>query len=153
MGSPNSNTPTAAGVGGKVMPMVTQNAPVSETRSWAGRILTVLPVLLFVFGGMFSLLKPDAVAKGFAHYGYPDGAMLRIAIVEIACAIVYAIPRTSVLGAILLTGYLGGATATHVRVGEPFFLPIVVGIVLWSGVYLRDERLRALIPLRNSPPQ
>jgi hypothetical protein len=79
--------------------------------------------------------------------------MLRIVVVEIACAIVYAIPRTSVLGAILMTGYLGGATATHVRVGEPPFLAILVGIVVWAGVYLRDERLRALIPWRRSVPR
>ena len=88
--------------------------------------------------------------QGFVHYGYPEGAMLRITIVEIVCAIVYAIPRTSVLGAILLTGYLGGATATHVRVGEPFFLPILVVVVIWLGLYLRDTRLRALVPLRDS---
>jgi xanthine/uracil permease len=75
--------------------------------------------------------------------------MARIALVEIACGIVYAIPQTSVLGAILLTGYLGGATATHVRAGEPFFLPIVVGIVVWLGLFLREERLRALVPLRS----
>ena len=81
--------------------------------------------------------------------GYPDGAMLRITVIEIACATLYAIPRTSVLGAILLTGYLGGATATHVRVGEPFFLPVIVGIVLWLGLYLRDHRVCALVPFRS----
>ena len=70
-------------------------------------------------------------------------------LVELACAIIYAIPRTAVLGAILMTGYLGGATATHLRVGEPFYLPIVVGIVVWIGLYLRDERLHALVPLRD----
>jgi hypothetical protein len=86
---------------------------------WAGRILSALPVLLFAFTGMFGLLKPDAAMQGAIHYGYAPGTMVRITIVEIACAIVYAIPRTSVLGAILMTGYLGGATATHVRVGEP----------------------------------
>jgi hypothetical protein len=117
---------------------------------WAGRILSALPVLLFIFTGMFGLLKPDAAMQGAIHYGYPEGAMLRITIVEIACAIVYAIPRTSVLGAILMTGYLGGATATHVRVGEPFFLPLVVGVVVWAGLFLRDGRLRVLIPLRKS---
>jgi DoxX-like family len=116
---------------------------------WAGRIVTALPVLLFVFTGMFGLRKPDIAREGFAHYGYPAGALVRITIVELACAIVYAIPRTSVLGAILLTGYLGGATATHVRVGEPFFLPIVVGVVVWLGIFLRDGRLRVLIPLRS----
>jgi hypothetical protein len=76
--------------------------------------------------------------------------MLRLTIVEIACALIYAIPQTSVFGAILLTGYLGGATATHVRVGEPFFLPVIVGIVVWLGLFLREGRLRALLPLRGN---
>ena len=127
----------------------TQTAPVSKTMLWAGRILSALPVLLFVFTGMFGLLNPAAAMQGFAHYGYLDGAMLRITVVEIACAIVYAIPRTSILGAILMTGYLGGATATHVRVGEPFFLPVIVGIVVWAGLFCRDARVRALLPLRS----
>jgi len=122
---------------------------VSNASLWAGRILSALPVLLFAFTGMFSLLKPAVAQQGFVHYGYLDGALLRIVIVELACAILYAIPRTSVLGAILVTGYLGGATATHVRVGEPFFLPVIVGIMVWLGIYLRDKRLRALIPLRS----
>jgi hypothetical protein len=131
------------------MPTSVEVAPVSKKMLGLGRILSSLPVLLFVFTGMFSLLKPALAAQGFAHYGYPDGSLLRIPIVELACAIIYAIPRTAVLGAILMTGYLGGATATHLRVGEPFYLPIVVGIVVWIGLYLRDERLRALIPLRD----
>jgi hypothetical protein len=131
------------------MQSATETGAVSSTSLWAGRILSALPVLLFVFTGTFSLLKPAVAQQGFVHYGYLDGALLRIVIVELACAILYAIPRTSVLGAILLTGYLGGATATHVRVGEPFFLPIIVGIVVWLGIYLRDGRLRALIPLRS----
>jgi hypothetical protein len=74
-------------------------------------------------------------------------------VTEIVCALIYAIPRTSVLGAILLTGYLGGATATHVHAGEPFFLPIVVGIAVWLGLFLRDTRVRALVPVRSSARQ
>jgi DoxX-like protein len=96
---------------------------------------------------MFGLLKRDVAMQAFARYGYPDSAMLPMMIVEIACVILYTIPPTSVLGSILLTGYLGGATATHVRVGEPFFLPIIVGIMVWAGLFLRNDRLRALIPL------
>jgi hypothetical protein len=124
-------------------------APISKASAWTGRVLSALPVLLFLFTGMYGLLKPAAAMQGFVHYGYPEGALLPITLVEIACVILYAIPRTSILGAILLTGYLGGATATHVRVGEPFYLPIVVGIVVWAGLYLREERVRALIPLRS----
>lgn len=134
------------------MQSVTQTAPISKASLWTGRILSGLVVLLLVFTAMFSLLKPAAATQGFVHYGYPDGALLGIAIVEFACVILYAIPRTSVLGAILLTGYLGGATATHVRVGEPPVLAIIVGIVVWLGLYLRDERVRALVPLRSSVP-
>jgi hypothetical protein len=91
--------------------------------------------------------------QGFVHYGYPDGVLPKIIVTEIVCALIYAIPRTSVLGAILLTGYLGGATVTHVHAGEPFFLPIVVGIAVWLGLFLRDTRLRALVPVRSSARQ
>jgi DoxX-like family len=128
----------------------TQTASVSKKRLWAGRIISALPVLLMVFGGVFGVLKPAVAMPGFVHYGYPERVFLPICILELACAVVYAIPRTSVLGAILLTGYLGGATATHVRVGDPqFFMPVVLGVLVWGGLYLRDDRLRALIPLRS----
>jgi hypothetical protein len=133
----------------KFMQSATQTAPASKKMLWAGRIISALPVLLMIFTGAFGVLKPAVSASGFVHFGYPERLLVPICTVEIACAIVYAIPRTSVLGAILLTGYLGGATATHVRVGEPFYLPIIVGVLVWGGLYLRDERLRALIPLRS----
>jgi|ERR1700691_4690481 hypothetical protein len=134
------------------MQSATQSS-VSKASLWTGRILSAMAVLLFVFTAMFSLLKPAVATQGFLHYGYPDSALLRIAVVEILCVIIYAIPRTSVLGAILLTGYLGGATATHVRVGEPPIVAIIVGVVVWLGLYLRDEKLRALVPLRRSSSQ
>ncbi len=131
------------------MQSATQTAPVSKKMLWAGRIISALPVLLMVFTGAFGVHKPAVAKSGFVHFGYPERLLLPICIVEIACAIVYAIPRTSVFGAILLTGYLGGATATHVRAGEPFYLPLIVGVVIWAGLFLRDDRLRALIPLRS----
>ncbi len=131
------------------MQSTTQAAPVSNKMLWTGRIVSALPVLLMVFTGAFGMLKPAVAVPGFVRYGYPEKLLLPICIVEIACAIVYVIPRTSVLGAILLTGYLGGATVTHVRVGEPFYLPVIVGVLVWGGFYLRDDRLRALIPLRS----
>jgi hypothetical protein len=134
----------------KMMPSLPQPGTPGTTSLWAGRVLSALAVLLFGFTATFSMLKPEAAKQGFAHYQYPDRSMLPIAIAEAACAIIYAIPGTSILGAILLTGYLGGATATHVRVGEPFFLPIMVGVVVWLGLYLRDDRLRSLIPVRRS---
>jgi DoxX-like family len=131
----------------------TQGAPVSTSLLWAGRIISALPVLLLVFTGAFGVLKPAAAMAGMVHLGYPERLLLPICIVEIACAIVYAIPQTSILGAILLTAYLGGATASHVRIGEPFFLPIIVAVLVWGGLFLRDHRLRSLIPLRSQPAQ
>jgi len=95
-------------------------------------------------------MKPAAVVQGFAHLGYPESLLVTLGILELGCTVVYLIPRTSVLGAILMTGYLGGATATHVRIGEAlFFIPVVLGVLAWGGLFLRDDRLRALIPLRS----
>ena len=125
------------------------SAPVSKGMLWAGRIVSALPVLLLLFSGVMKLMKPPEVVQGFVKLGYAEGHALGIGILEIACTVVYLIPRTSVLGAILLTGYLGGATATHVRVGDPFFGPILIGVLVWLGLYLRDRRLRALVPLRS----
>jgi len=127
----------------------TQTAPVSKKMLWAGYIISVLPILLLLFSGVMKLVKPGSVVEGFVRLGYPESLALGIGVVELACAVVYVIPQTSVLGAILLTGYLGGATATHVRIGEPFFMPIVLGVMIWGGLFLRDARLRALLPLRS----
>jgi len=127
-----------------------QTHSVSKAALWAGRIISALPVVLMVFGGVFGVLKPAVAVPGFIQFGYPERLLLPVCIVELACAIAYAIPRTSVLGAILLTGYLGGATATHVRIGDPLFImPVVLGVLVWGGLFLRDDRLRALIPQRS----
>jgi len=125
-----------------------QTAPVSKKVLWAGRIAIAVPVLMLLFSGGMKLVKPAFVVEEFARLGYAERLALGIGILEVVCAVVYAIPRTSVLGAILLTGYLGGATTTHVRIGDPFFGPIVVGLLVWGGLFLRDDRLRALVPLR-----
>jgi hypothetical protein len=116
---------------------------------WAGRIISALPALMLLFSGVMKLMKPAVVVEEFARLGYPERLIIGIGILEIACTVVYLIPRTSILGAILLTGYLGGATATHVRVGDPFFITVILGVVVWLGLYLRDERLRTLLPLRS----
>jgi hypothetical protein len=132
------------------MPSDTQTSSVSKARLWSGRVISALPVLLMVFGGAFGVLKPAFALPGFVQFGYPERFFLPICILELACAIIYAIPRTSVLGAILLTGYLGGATATHVRLGDPLFvMPVIVGAMVWGGLFLRDDRVSALIPLRK----
>jgi DoxX-like protein len=121
----------------------------SKKTLWAGYIMSALPVLMLLFSASMKLLQLSAAVEGFAHLGYPDYVALPLGIVELTCTILYVIPNTSALGAILLTGYLGGATATHVRVGEPFFFSIALGVFIWGGLYVRDARLRALIPLRN----
>ena len=124
-------------------------ATVSKGALWTGLVLSALPVLFMLFGVAYSFAKADKMKAEFAKYGYPEHHFQRLIVVELACVVLYVIPQTAVLGAILLTGYLGGATATHVRVAEPFFFPIIVGIVLWLGLYLREPRLRALVPLRR----
>ena len=126
-----------------------QTGPVSKKMLWAGRVLSALPVLLLLVSGVGKLMKPAAVVEGFVHLGYAAGMAVPIGIVELACTVVYLIPGTSVLGAILLTGYLGGATATHVRIGEAFITPVLAGVLVWAGLFLRDARLRALLPLRS----
>jgi hypothetical protein len=131
------------------MPANTTTAPISKKMLWTGRILSALPVLTLLMSAVMKFMKPPDVLEEFTRLGYGESHALALGIVEIACTVVYVIPRTSILGAILLTGYLGGATATHVRIGDPYFAPIIVGVLVWGGLWFRDERLRALIPLRR----
>src|ERR1700722_3143212 len=126
-----------------------QTAPVSKTMLWAGRIISALPVLMLLMSGVMKLVKPDFVVQGMKDLGWDESSALGLGVLEIACTVVYAIPRTSVLGAILLTGYLGGAVATHVRIGDQFAGPIILGVLVWGGLYLRDARLRELLTLRS----
>ena len=131
------------------MSEVTSVNAVSNTTLWAGRIISALPVLLMGVGGVFMFVNPAPMLKTFSELGYSASLARPIACVEVACVIIYLFPRTAVLGAILLTGYLGGATASHVRAGQPFYLPVAVGVLVWLGLYLRDSRLRTLVPLRK----
>jgi DoxX-like protein len=131
------------------MESTTQVSSASTKLVWAGRILSGLLVLFMLFNSAVGLLKPDFAKAGFAHLGYPDRLAPGVTIAMLACTLIYAIPQTSILGAILLTGYLGGATASHLRVGEPFYLPVIIGVLFWLGIYLREDRLRALVPLRR----
>jgi hypothetical protein len=127
-----------------------QTAP-SQKALWAGRIISALPALFLLMDVVMKLFKSAAVVEETARLGYPD-VMFGLGLVLLACTVFYVIPSTSVLGAILLTGYLGGAVASHVRVGEglfPVFFPVMVGVLVWLGLYLRDVRLRSLIPLRG----
>jgi DoxX-like family len=117
---------------------------------WVSRIMSALPVLLMGMSAAMKLSRSSQVVEGWAKSGYPAATLLPIGLVELACAIVHLIPRTAVLGAVLVTGYLGGAVATHVRAGEAVFVvPFVLGMMAWGGLFLRDPRLRALLPLRE----
>ncbi|MCI0358995.1 MAG: DoxX family protein [Planctomycetaceae bacterium] len=119
---------------------------------WTGWGISGLVSLGLAVSAAFKFIHLPEVTKEFARLGYADNLAFGLGIVEIGCTILYLIPQTSVLGAILLTGYLGGATATHVRIGDPFIPPIIFGILVWVGIFLRDPRLRVLLPLRRPLP-
>ncbi len=130
--------------------MVSTDAPLPAWRVWGGRVLTVLPSLVLVMSAAMKLSQNPKVIEGMVQKdGFPAGAPLAIGLVELACLILYLVPRTAVLGAVLLTGYLGGAIVTHVRHGEPFVAALVVALMAWGGLYLREPRLWALLPLRR----
>jgi len=132
---------------------MTATAPVSSRRLWTGRVLSGLGALFMIFDGIIHILRITPVVDGFSQLGYPLGVSATLGVIELLCVALYLIRRTSVLGAILLTGYLGGAIATQVRVGSPLFsttlFPIYIALLLWGGLYLRDDRVRSLIPLRS----
>src|SRR6476661_7819817 len=127
---------------------------VSTKALWAGRIISGFVVFFLLVDAVFKLIRPlpAPAVEAFGKLGYPVEFAAGIGILLLACVAVYLIPRTSVLGAILLTGYLGGAVASHVRVGDPWLshalFPVYVGLLVWGGLYFREPRLRAVIPLR-----
>jgi hypothetical protein len=118
--------------------------------SWAGWVISILPSLVFLFSAVLKIKDGPEVLQGFAHVGLTASMMMPLAILEISCVMIYLIPRTSILGAILLTGYVGGTICTAWRVGDPFWMQIILGILVWLGIYLREPRLRQLLPLRTS---
>jgi hypothetical protein len=125
-------------------------AAVSTKRNWAGIVISAIPVLMMVFSALMKLTKNPQAITGFEHFGYSARVIVPLGIIELTCAVLYAIPRTAVLGAILVTGYLGGAIATQVRIGDPLFvMPLILGILAWLGLYVREPRLRPLVPLRK----
>jgi len=139
--------------GRKFMDQTPQPVSPSKGSLWAGRILSALVILFLVFDSVLKFFKPAVVVEASAKLGLPMSLCIPIATILLVCTLLYAIPQTSVLGAILLTGYLGGAVLTQIRVGDPLFshvlFPTYVGALLWLGLYLRDTRLRALLPLRS----
>jgi hypothetical protein len=129
-----------------------QTAAASKGMIWTGRILTGLMALFFILDGVGHLMKPAPVVDAFARLGYPLSASVGIGVLLLICTAIYVTPRTSVLGAVLLTGYLGGAVSTHVRAGSSLFetiFPVILGALAWAGLLVRDAELRQLIPLRR----
>lgn len=127
-------------------------APVdSPALKWIGRLLAVPPAFMLTMSGVFKLMKPDMVTEGFAKMGYPPSAIVPLGAIELLATLLFLIPQTSVLGAVLLTGYLGGATAAHVQAADPWaqiFTPPALGAVIWLSLVFRDRRMRSLLPIR-----
>jgi hypothetical protein len=136
-------TPRAAGASGTP----------SGTARWAGRVLSGVAVLFLLVDAALKLLRLPQAVQGTVALGYPEGVVQGLGVVQLVCLAVYLFPRTAALGAILWTGYLGGAVATHVRVGNPLathvLFPVYVAALLWLGLWLRDARLRASLPVRR----
>jgi hypothetical protein len=128
----------------------------ASRRRWAGRIVSGIPVLFLLFDAGIKLARIGPVEESFARLGYPAAIAPSIGALELACVAVYLVPRTAVLGAVLLTGFLGGAIATHVRVGDPLLshvlFPAYVATLIWAGTFLRDGRVRALLAPRSAAP-
>ncbi len=125
--------------------------PQHKAMTWAGWILTTLVFGMLCFSAVMKFMSPAEFKEQWVtKLGYPEQLALAIGIVELVCAIIYVIPQTAILGAVLLTGYLGGAVATHVRIEDDFFGPIIGGVLVWLAVFLRDPRVRALLPIRCS---
>lgn len=124
----------------------------SKAASWTGWVLSAVPILMMGVGGVgMAVSGSPKMREGMAHLGYPDRVAPIVLALEVGCAVVYAIPQTAVLGAILMTAYLGGAVASHVRLLERDWVGgVVFGVVAWLGLYLRDPRVRALVPLRRA---
>jgi len=129
------------------------NFSVPKGRLWAGRILSFLPALFLLLDGIMKVFKPAFVVEATVKLGYSERVIVPLGIVLVICTLIYLIPRTAVLGAILLTGHLGGAVATHVRAEQGWFeifFPVVIGMLLWSGLALRNDRVRSLVSLRDT---
>ena len=124
-------------------------AQVSTATRWIGIAMSAVPAIFLVVDGVMKLFEPAIVVETTVQLGFPESVILPLGVVLLACTVLYVVPRTSVLGAVLLTGYLGGAVATHVRVQDgafPMIFPVIIGALLWGGLVLRDPRLAALLP-------
>jgi hypothetical protein len=127
------------------------NTPVPKSQYWTGCVISGLVILAMLFAGAMKFAPADENAqKELARIGWSPSQVPKLGATEITCTILYAIPQTAILGAVLLTGYMGGAIATHVRIGDPFVIQAVIGVLVWAGLWLREPRLRAILPLRRS---
>ena len=118
----------------------------ARSARWTGRVISALVVAFLLFDGGIKVMRLEPAVEGSVQLGYPEGTVFGIGLALLVSTVLYAVPRTAFLGAILLTGYLGGAVATQVRVEDPWFLfPAFLGVLVWGGLFLRDERVRALI--------
>ncbi len=131
------------------MQTATSTAQVSKAQLWTGRVLSGLVTLMFLSSILMYIFERKVVDEGMNKYGYSHTAGTAILVTEFTIGLLMAIPRTAVFGVLMMTAYLGGAVSTHVRAGEPFILPIVVAIIAWAGIMLREPRLRSLLPLRQ----
>lgn len=136
------------------MSSTTEQTPISKSKLWTSYILSGIAVLFMIFDTGIKVIRESHAVEGTIQLGYPDSAVVTLGIIEAVCLALYLIPRTSIFGMILMTGYLGGAVATHVRLGNPLFSHILfsvyIAILLWGGLYLREPRLRELIPFRKN---
>ena len=133
---------------------IARKTETSKGSVWAGRILSGLGVAFLVFDGVMKLIKPAFVVQATVRLGYPESAIVGIGAVLLVCTLLYIIPRTALVGAVLLTGYLGGAVASGVRISAPLFnivFPVVFAAILWGGLWLRDERVKALVRANARP--
>src|SRR4030081_3833598 len=139
----------------RAMPTIAETAPVSKPALWMGRVLSGLVIVFMLFDGAIKLVPWPVVTETMDRIGYGSSESLAraLGVITVACTVLYAVPPTSILGAILLTGYLGGAMASHVRIGSPLFshtlFGFYLGLMVWGGLWLRDRSLRALIPFRR----
>lgn len=130
---------------------VTTTPRATDKKVWTARILGTFATLFLLVDGAAKLLRLAPVVEGTLRVGYAEAVIVPLGVVLLASTVLYAVRRTAVLGAILLTGWLGGAVATHLRMGEPFWMPILFGGIVWGCLFLRDERVRALLPFVRDP--
>jgi hypothetical protein len=141
---------------GIIMETTNETVTISKGARWGGAVMAAIPVLMLLMSAVMKLMKHPKAVQGFTTGGYPADAATVLGIIELTCTIIYLIPRTSVLGAILLTGYFGGAVDSMYRASghpgpdpvPPSWFPVIFGVLIWGALFLRDPRIRALIPLR-----